>query len=177
MHPAQGQPAEEWRGVEVRHLRLERRPLGVRRRRNRLDDRREQCFEIGSVGELTVGWLAQRRAPRLRRREHDGEVQGVLGGLGVEQVQEELVRLLDDVVDPRVGPVHLVDDQDHRKLPCERLAEHEARLRQRPFRCVDEQYDAVDHRQAALHLAAEVRVAGVSMMLIVTGPLVAAGPA
>ena len=42
----------------------------------------------------------------------------------------------------------------------ERLAQHEPRLRQRPLRGVDEQQHAVDHRQRALDLAAEVRVAG-----------------
>ena len=41
----------------------------------------------------------------------------------------------------------------------ERLAEHEARLRQRPFARVDEQEHAVDHREPALDLAAEVGVA------------------
>ena len=42
----------------------------------------------------------------------------------------------------------------------ERLAQHEARLRQRPLARVDEQQHAVDHRQPALDLAAEVGVAG-----------------
>ena len=38
--------------------------------------------------------------------------------------------------------------------------QHEAGLRQRAFGGVDQQHDAVDHRQRALHLAAEVGVAG-----------------
>ena len=42
----------------------------------------------------------------------------------------------------------------------ERLAEHEARLRQRPLGGVDEQERAVGHLQDALDLAAEVGVAG-----------------
>ena len=41
----------------------------------------------------------------------------------------------------------------------ERLLQHEAGLRQRPLRGVDQQQDAVDHRQRALDLAAEVGVA------------------
>jgi hypothetical protein len=41
----------------------------------------------------------------------------------------------------------------------QRLAQHEAGLRQRPLGRVDEQQHAVDHRQAALHLPAEVGVA------------------
>ena len=42
----------------------------------------------------------------------------------------------------------------------ERLAQHEAGLRQRPFARVDEQEHAVDHREPALDLAAEVGVTG-----------------
>ena len=42
----------------------------------------------------------------------------------------------------------------------ERLAQHEARLRERAFARVDEQQHAVDHRERALDLAAEVGVAG-----------------
>ena len=49
----------------------------------------------------------------------------------------------------------------------ERLAQDEAGLRQRALGRVDEQDDTVDHREAALDLATEVGVAGVSMMLIV----------
>jgi hypothetical protein len=63
-------------------------------------------------------------------------------------------------VDPGVGPVDLVDDEDHRQPRLERLAQHEARLRQRPLARVDEEEHAVDHRQPALDLAAEVGVAG-----------------
>ena len=45
-------------------------------------------------------------------------------------------------------------------MPLERLAQHEAGLRQRALGRVDEQQHAVDHRQPALDLAAEVRVPG-----------------
>ena len=78
--------------------------------------------------------------------------------VGVE-VEEQLVDLVDHLGDARVGPVDLVDDEDHRQPRLERLAQHEARLRQRALGGVDEQQDAVDHRQPALDLAAEVGVA------------------
>ena len=78
--------------------------------------------------------------------------------VGVE-IEEELVHLVHDLLDPRVRPVDLVDDEDHRQPRLERLAQHEPRLRQRPFARVDEQQHAVDHRQCALDLAAEVGVA------------------
>ena len=42
----------------------------------------------------------------------------------------------------------------------QRLAQHEAGLRQRALRGVDQQQHAVDHGQPALDLAAEVGVAG-----------------
>ena len=51
-------------------------------------------------------------------------------------------------------------DEDHRQFRLERLAQHEARLRQRPLGGVDQEQDAVDHRQPALDLAAEIGVAG-----------------
>ena len=70
------------------------------------------------------------------------------------------MRLFLDLGDAGVGAVGLVDQQDDGKLRLERLAQHEAGLRQRALARVDEQDDAVDHRQAALDLAAEVGVAG-----------------
>jgi len=59
-----------------------------------------------------------------------------------------------------VRAVDLVDDEDHRQLRVERLAQHEARLRERALTGVDEEQDAVDHRQTAFDLTAEVGVAG-----------------
>ena len=78
--------------------------------------------------------------------------------VGVE-VEEELVHLVDDLGDPRVRPVDLVDDQDDGQLRLERLAQHEPGLGERAFAGVHQQEDAVDHRQPALDLAAEVRMA------------------
>ncbi len=79
--------------------------------------------------------------------------------VGVE-VEEQLVHLVDHLRHARVGAVDLVDDEDHRQARLERLAQHEARLRQRPLGGVDQQQHPVDHRQAPLDLAAEVGVAG-----------------
>ena len=56
------------------------------------------------------------------------------------------------------GPVDLVHDEHDGQARLQRLAQHEARLRQRALARVDEQKHAVDHGQAALDLAAEVRV-------------------
>ncbi len=123
----------------------------VARRRDRLEQRREERLEIGR--EIVRGESSTTRA---RVRVHDRELD--LRGVGVE-VEEQLVHLVHDLVRPRVGAVDLVDDEDDGQLQLERLAQHEPRLRQRPFGGVDEQQHAVDHRQRALDLAAEVGVA------------------
>ncbi len=78
--------------------------------------------------------------------------------VGVE-IEEQLVDLVHDLLDPCVGPVDLVDDEDHAQACLECLAKHEPCLRQRPLARVDEEQDSVDHAQAALHLAAEVGMA------------------
>ena len=118
------------------------------------------CWRISSHSGLrslpsTSG--VGRRPTRARVRVDDRELDLVLVGA---EVDEQLVRLVDDLRDARVGPVDLVDDEDHRQVRFERLAQHEARLRQRPFARVDEQEHAVDHREPALDLAAEVGVTG-----------------
>ena len=86
----------------------------------------------------------------------DGKLDLALVGV---EVEEELVDLVHDLVDARVGAVDLVHDQQYGKPCLERLAQDEARLRERALARVDEQQDAVDHPQGALDLAAEVGVA------------------
>ena len=63
-------------------------------------------------------------------------------------------------MDPGVRTVGLVDDDDGPEAELQGFFEHEACLRQRALRRVDEQKDAIDHPQDAFHFAAEVRVAG-----------------
>ena len=77
--------------------------------------------------------------------------------VGVE-VEEQLVDLVHDLGDTSVGPVHLVDHQDHRQVERQRFAQHEAGLGQRPFGRVDQQQNAVDHGEGPLDLTTEVRV-------------------
>ena len=88
---------------------------------------------------------------------HDREVDLVLVGV---EVEEQLLHLVHDLGDARVGAVDLVDHEDHGQAGLERLAQHEAGLRQRALARVDEEQHAVDHREAPLDLAAEVGVAG-----------------
>ena len=122
-----------------------------------VEDRVEERLEVLAVGHAAVVGPLQRRASGPGRGVDDREVDLLLGGV---EVEEELVGLVDDLGDARVGAVDLVDAEDDRHLRGERLAQHEAGLGQRALGRVDEQHDAVDHRQAALDLATEVGVAG-----------------
>ena len=161
VHAQQGQAAEEVRGVEVGDVRLQRGLGVVRRGRDGLDDRAEQRLEVVAVGHAAVVGAGQRGPAGLGRRVDDGELELVLVVVGVDQeVHEQLVDLVDDLGDAGVGAVDLVDAQHDRHLQGERLAQHEAGLRERALARVDEEHDAVDHRQAALDLTAEVGVAG-----------------
>ena len=160
LDPHEREAAEERAGVEVGDVRLQRRVGVVRRSRDRLEDGLEQRLEVLAVREPAVLRLLQRRPTGLGGGVHHREVQRVRVVAVVEQVHEQLVGLVDDLADPRVGPVHLVHDEDDGQVGVERLAEHEPGLRQRPLGRVDEQHDPVHHRQPALDLAAEVGVAG-----------------
>nr|GFD55041.1 hypothetical protein [Tanacetum cinerariifolium] len=68
--------------------------------------------------------------------------------------------LVEHFLDARVGAIDLVDDDDRLEAERQRLAGDELGLRHRAFRRIDQQDDAVDHRQDPLHLAAEIGVAG-----------------
>ena len=114
---------------------------------------------------------------RLEQRRHVRPALGVVGarpalqGRGVDhrevellvagaELVEQLEGLVDDPARARAGAVDLVDDHDGLEAQRERLARDEARLRHRAFDGIDQQQHAVDHRQHALDLAAEVGVAG-----------------
>ena len=161
----QREPAEERRRVEVGHQCLQR-GLGVTlRRRDVLEQHVEQRVEVLAVGVLAVGGLGgagdARAARRVQRRQSERELGGLLRLL-VEigrDVEQQVVALRDDLGDAGVGPVGLVDHQDHRQMRGQRLAQHEAGLRQRALGRVDQQQHAVDHGQPAFDLATEVGVA------------------
>ena len=139
---------------------LQRRALGVRRRGDGLEDRLEQRLEVGGVRQAGVLRHLEGRAAGLGGGVDDGEVEGVLAVVLVEEVHEQLVGLVDDLGDPGVAAVDLVDDQHDGHVGVERLAQHEAGLGERALGGVDQQHDAVDHREAALDLATEVGVTG-----------------
>ena len=86
-----------------------------------------------------------------------GEVELILGGV---EVDEEVVDLVEHLGGARVLAVDLVDDDHRGELGLQRLLQHEARLGQGALGGVDEEQHAVHQREGALHLAAEVGVAG-----------------
>src|SRR5262249_15018758 len=77
---------------------------------------------------------------------------------GVE-LHEQIEDQVQYVHRTRVASVDLVDDDDRPQLALKGLAQHEARLRQRPLGGVHEQQATVRHLEHALDLAAEVGVA------------------
>lgn len=147
-------------------MRLEDTVRVVAGRGDVVDDRLEQRFQVVVGRRGAVRRALDRRGTHAGRRVDDRHVQDevevqvghLVGEVGGES-EEQVHRLTDDLLDAGVRPVRLVDQEDDGKLGREGLAEHEARLGRRALGRIDEQDDAVDHGQPALHLAAEVGVA------------------
>jgi hypothetical protein len=76
------------------------------------------------------------------------------------EVSEEVEHLVMHLMGARVLAVDLVHDDDRADAAGQRLAEHELGLRQHALGRVDQEDGAIDHREDALHLAAEIGVAG-----------------
>ena len=76
------------------------------------------------------------------------------------QLQEELEDLVEHLVGPGVGAIDLVDHHDRLQAALQGLGEHEAGLRHGAFGRIDQHQRPVGHPQHALHLAAEIGVAG-----------------
>ena len=108
--PAHGQTPHELAGVEVRHPRLQRRCGVMGRRRQVVDEQLEQRGQV--LGEVVDGVrLGDRGTAGSGVAVDDREVE--LVHVRVE-VEEQLLDLGHDLVDAGVGPVDLVDRQDHR---------------------------------------------------------------
>ena len=152
LDPADADPAHIVVIVDGRNEQLQRRRLVRVHGRDMVEDGIEQGRE---VLPLVVG--IARGGARPARTEDDGAFQLVVGGVQVDEKFQDLVLHLGDA---RVGAVDLVDDDDQFMLKFQRLLHDEARLRHGAFRRVYEQQYAVDHLQNALHLAAEIGVAG-----------------
>ncbi len=151
-YAADREAADVARRVEVRDERLERVVVLGRGWRDPLEEQVEQRPEVGPLlVEVHGGGALAGHAV------DDGEVELVERGV---EVEEQLLDLVDDLADARVGPVDLVDHEDGGKAELERLAQDEPGLGERPLGRVHQQQHAVDHVQRPLDLATEVGVAG-----------------
>ena len=148
---ADGDPAHV-RGI------LQRRHEHLRRA---LDDGRGGDLRQDGVqegGDVTGGLAPVGGHPALLRGTVDGlEIELVLGGA---EVEHEFENLLLHLVGAAVGLVHLVDDDDGLLAHVQRLVQHETRLGHAALERVHQQKHAVRHVEHALHLAAEITVAG-----------------
>jgi hypothetical protein len=95
----------------------------------------------------------------------------------VEQVHEQLVGLVDDLGDPGVARSTLLTTEHDRHVGVERLAEHEAGLRERALGGVDESTMPSTMDRPRSTSPPKSAWPGVSMMLIVIGLPSARGPA
>ena len=117
------------------------------------------CFEheIEQRAHILFGSFGRIGHPGLfGRAVDDREIELFVGGV---ERGEQVETFVDDFGDARVGLVDLVDADDRLQADLQRLADHEFGLRHRAFGGVDEHDGAVDHRQDALDLAAEIGMA------------------
>ena len=117
---------------------------------NLAEDRVEKRVEVFTLPVKRV-----LRDAQLPDRIQEGKLELFLGDA---QVDEQVVDLVQHLGGARIGPIDLVDDDDDGQPSGERLAEHEAGLRQGTFGGIDEQDGAIHHRKGPLHLAAEIGV-------------------
>ena len=106
------------------------------------------------VSPRLIGVL--RRHPGPGGTEQNGRIQLFVGGI---QIHEQLQHLVNDLVNPLVGPVNLVDHHNHPMSQLQSPAEHEAGLGHGALRRIHQQDDSVDHLEDALYLTAKVGVA------------------
>ena len=137
---------------------------------DRGDEHLRRALRIALRGRNVLENRVKQRA-QIDARDRGVERRRAGAGAGIDDggVQLALVRvqidhqvdgLGDDLVAARVRTVHLVDHGDDRQAQRQRVLEHEAGLGHRALEGVDQQQHAVDHLEHALHLAAEVSVAG-----------------
>ena len=117
---AQGESAQVGRRVEVAHERLETVAFFVLGCGYVLLDRLEQGREIARRVLGTLG-----RPALTGARVEDGKGDLVLVRV---KVQEQVLDLLDDLFDPGVGSIDLVDHEHDRQASFERLAKYETGL-------------------------------------------------
>ncbi|SBT08688.1 hypothetical protein ACCAA_600035 [Candidatus Accumulibacter aalborgensis] len=151
LNAADADASDVARVIQRRDLQLQRPVdlVGVRRR-NMLEDGVEHRPHV----RRGLGQVECRIAVDRRRVDHREIELLVIGTEFVEQVES----VIDDPVRPGTVAVDLVHHDDRLQTEGQRLLGDEARLRHRPFNGIDQQQDAIDHRQHSFHFAAEVGV-------------------
>ena len=141
--PDERQAAEERRGVQVRHQRLQWRLRIALRRRDVLKQDVEQWIEVVAFGILAIGGFdraGHSGTPGcVQRRKSEGVFGGLLR-LGVQiggDVEQQVVTFRDDLGNSGVRTVGLIHHQDHRQVGGQCLPQHEASLWQWAFGGVD----------------------------------------
>ena len=148
--------AHEAGEIQRRDLQLQQRRGIARVHRHVLEDGLEQRRHVRAP--LLIGFALFQRRPAVDARGVDhGKVQLLVGGT---ELLEQVKGGVDHVVRAGAGLVDLVDHHDGLEAQRQRLLGDEAGLRHRAFLGVNQQHHPVDHGERALHLAAEVRVAG-----------------
>ena len=128
------------------------RPPGYREEGQLLDD----CVEQGAQVQASLVWIQTGNA-RSGVRVHDRKVDLLLGCF---EVDEEVIYLVEHFRGPRILAVDLVDDDDGGQAVLKGLSQDETSLWQGALGGVDKQQHAINHRQRALDLPAEIGVAG-----------------
>ena len=86
----------------------------------------------------------------------NGEIELFVRG---PQMDEEVEGAVDHIVDDRVRPIDLVDDDDGLVSERQSFPQHERRLRHGAFFRIDQNQHAIHHAEGAFHLTAEIGMA------------------
>ena len=150
---AAGQDAsDEIVAIKQRHQHFELTiDIGSRRRDMRYN-RFEQWCEVARAHLRIAAGIAV----ASRGKDHR-EIELLVIGL---QCDEQVEDFVEHFLGARIGAVDLVDDDNRAQAQSQSLAGNELCLRHRPFGGIDEQHDAIDHRQNAFDFAAEIGVSG-----------------
>ena len=76
------------------------------------------------------------------------------------EIDKKVVNLINDLLDPGVTAVDLIDDDHNGQLFCEGFFNDKSCLRKRSLTGIDQQNGPIDHIQAAFNLTAEIRMPG-----------------
>ena len=93
----------------------------------------------------------------FRRTVENREIELLVGGV---ERGEQIEHFVDDLAHPRIRLIDLVDRDNWPQANFQRLANDEFGLRHGPFGGIHQNDRPIDHGQNALHLAAEIGMAG-----------------